>query len=79
MAEELITLEAYKEYMGVTNTQKDGKRSLLISLVSKLAKSYCARTFVDHVLVDKTEYFDARTEEVYLSEWPLIAVTSVKK
>ena len=78
MASDLITLEAYKEYMGLTNTAKDGKRSLLIGLVSKLAKSYCSRTFIDYVILDKVEYFDARTPQVVLAEWPVINITHVK-
>ena len=78
MTSDLITLEAYKEYKGLKNTDKDGRRSLLIGLVSKLVKTYCGRTFIDHVLIDKVEYFDARTPEVVLAEWPVISVTSVK-
>lgn len=78
MAADLITLEAYKEYKGVTNPDKDGKRQLLISLASKLVKNYCSRTFVDYIVDDKVEYFDARTSEIVLSEWPVISVTHVK-
>jgi len=78
MALDLITLEAYKEYMGVKNTDKDGKRQLLISLASKLVKTYCGRTFIDNVDTDKVEYFDGRVSEVQLAEWPLLSVTHVK-
>ncbi len=78
MATDLITLEAYKEYKGVKNTDKDGRRQLLISLASQLVKNYCGRTFLDHVDIEKVEYSDARTDEVVVKEWPLISVTHVK-
>lgn len=78
MSQDLITLEEYKEYRGVTSTDKDGKRTLLIRLCSKLVKNYCNRTFVDYVDVDKVEYFDARTDKVVLNETPVISVTHVK-
>ena len=78
MASDLITLEAYKEFKGLKNTDKDGRRSLLIGLVSKLVKTYCGRTFIDHVILEKTERFDARSSEVVLSEWPVISITTVK-
>ena len=78
MSADLVTLDAYKEFVGVKNTDKDGRRQLLITLVSKLVKSYCARTFIDFVTLDKTEYFDARTTEVTLAEFPVISITSVK-
>ncbi len=78
MAEDLVTLVAYKEYRGVTNPDKDGKRLLLISFVSQLIKSYCGRTFIDYVDTNKVEQFDARQSCVNLAEWPLISVVSVK-
>jgi len=78
MAEDLITLEAYKEYVGIKNPDKDPRRVLLITLVSKLVKSYSARTFIDYVTETKIETFDARTAEVVLSEFPIISITSVK-
>ena len=78
MATDLVTLEGYKEYVGVKNPDKDPRRQLIITLVSKLVKSYCARSFIDHVILTKTEYFDARVTEVTLSEFPVISITSVK-
>lgn len=78
MAQDLITLEEYKEYRNLTNPDKDGKRLLLIKLCSKLIKNYCNRSFIDYVSTDKVEYFDARTDKVVLNETPLISVTHVK-
>ena len=75
---DLITLEEYKEYKGIKNADKDGRRSLLISLVSQLIQTYCGRSFVGYVNTDKVEYFDARTTDVYLQEFPVISVTHVK-
>ena len=75
---DLVTLEEYKEFKGVKNTDKDGRRALLISLVSQLITTYCGREFTAYVNADKVEYFDARSTSVYLTEFPVISITHVK-
>lgn len=74
---DLITLQEYKAYKGISSDKDDDKTNLIITNISKLIKTYCGRTFVDYVNTDKVERFDARTSEVLLSEVPLVSVSSV--
>lgn len=73
----LITLDNYKSYKEITSDNSDDKIDFIISHVSKLIKTYCARTFIDNVTITKTEHFDARTSEVTLAEVPLLSVSIV--
>jgi len=75
---DLITLEQYKEYRSINSTANDGKFQSLISQVSALIEHYCNRDFTTYVGTDKVEWFDALTESVNLTLFPLISVTSVK-
>lgn len=73
----LITLQEYKAYKAITNDKEDDKITLVIDNISKLIKTYCGRTFIDYVTVDKIEKFDARVTEVTMSEVPLVSVSLV--
>jgi uncharacterized phiE125 gp8 family phage protein len=73
----LITLAEYKAYKGITNDNDDDAISMIIDNASKLVKTYCGRTFIDNVTVNKVEKFDARTAEVVLAEVPLLSVSLV--
>jgi len=75
---DLITLEKYREYRGINSTDRDGKIQALISQTSALIEHYCNRNFTDFVDTDKTEWFDAKTDLINLTVFPLISVTSVK-
>jgi hypothetical protein len=80
MAIDLITLNEYKEYAGISSTTQDDVIESLIPKVSALIKTICRRTFVDYVN-------DARIEvtsggygsKLFLKEYPLIAVTAVEQ
>lgn len=74
---DLITLDCYKDYKNINNPTTDGKIQSLITRVSALIENYCNRNFMDYVTTDKTEWFDAKTNIVYLKEFPVISVTSV--
>lgn len=75
----LISLSEFKKYKGITSTTQDGKLTELISSVSEFIKSYCGRTFIDYSETAKVEYFDGSSNyEVYLSEFPIISVSSVE-
>ena len=77
---ELIDLDEYKEYKDIKSTTRDGKIQTLISQVSALIENYCNRKFIDYSNSNspKVEWFDAKTNKVYLTEFPVIAVLSVK-
>jgi len=76
---ELIDLDCYKDYKGVTSTTRDGKIQSLITQISALIESYCNRKFVEHSTTDtaKVEWFDGKTNLVYLDEFPVISIVSV--
>jgi len=75
---DLIGLDEYKEYKGVKSTDRDGKIQALITRVSALIESYCNRKFTDYYTTPKVEWFDAKTNAVELTEFPVNSVTSVK-
>lgn len=74
---DLIELNDYKEYKGIKSTDRDGKIQSLITRTSALVESYCNRKFTDYSTNPKVEWFDAKTNEVWLTEFPVIAVISV--
>ena len=78
MAEDLITLAEYKAYAGITSTNQDAEIKAIIPKASALVKSICRRTFLDYACDVKTEQFPSGVEKIYLSEFPLIYVTSVE-
>lgn len=76
---DLITLECFKEYKGIKSTPKDGKLQSLISMISELVEHYCNRRFTsfESIANAKVEGFDAKTNIVYLTEFPVITVLNV--
>lgn len=79
MAKDLITLEEYKAYAGITNPNQDGLITSLIPKVSALVKNLCRRSFVDYIDDAKVEKFNGGLGSTYyLKEYPLIAVSSME-
>jgi hypothetical protein len=79
---DLITLQNYKDFQGLSGVQQDARINVIIDSVSQLVKNYCGTNLVDHYSSAKTEYFDikdARTTRVMLGEGPIRAVTSVQE
>lgn len=74
---DLVNLEEYKTYAGITNPNQDDVITSLIPKVSQLVKSYCRRTFLDWVDEQKTEVFNGG-EFFNLSEFPVISVSTVE-
>jgi hypothetical protein len=77
---ELISLSCYKDSKGITSTTNDGKISTLITRVSDLIENYCGRKFMLYSVSQtaRVEWFDGQTNEVELTEFPVISVVSVK-
>lgn len=77
---DLITLAEYKEYKDITNPNRDGRFTALISRVSDLIEHYCNRKFTLYAGSGnaKTEWHDGKTDIIYLKEFPVIVVESVK-
>ncbi len=79
---DLITLQQYKDFQGLTGVQQDARINVIIDSVSQLVKNYCGTNFIDNYSSAKTEYFDVKdnvTTRVMLDEGPINAVTSVSE
>lgn len=74
----MITLNQFKEYRDIKSSEQDGAIQSLIDSVEELVENYCNRSFTKYVSTDKIEYFDAKTNLVELTEFPVISVTHVK-
>ena len=79
---DLITLQQYKDFAGLTGVTMDARINVIIDSVSELVKNYCGTSFVDDYSSAKTEYFDihdGQTTRVMLDEGPINTVTSVSE
>ena len=79
---DLITLQQYKDFAGLTGVTMDARINVIIDSVSELVKNYCGTSFVDDYSSNKTEYFDihdSETTRVMLDEGPINAVSSVSE
>ena len=74
---DLITLQEYKNYMGINGPTQDTEIGATIPKVSQLVKNYCRRTFVDYVDEDKVERFSGG-EFFLLSEFPVTQIVDVE-
>lgn len=73
----LFNITDYKIYAKITSTEQDPKLGVLVTSISELVKSYCARTFIDYYTTDKTEYYSGSSNYFYTEEFPIISVTSI--
>jgi hypothetical protein len=79
---DLITLQQYKDFAGLTGVTMDARINVIVDSVSQLVKNYCGTSIIDDYSSAKTEYFDvldAKTTRVMLDEGPIRAVTSVQE
>lgn len=75
---ELVYLDEYKIYKGLTSTEDDARREQLILQISEIVENYCNRRFVDYASSPGlTEHFSALNTEVWLTQFPVIDVTYV--
>jgi hypothetical protein len=77
----LVTLQQYKDFVGLQGVQQDAKINVIISNVSQLVKTYCGTTIIDFASTNKIEYFNIQRgdDRVILAESPLIQVVSVEE
>jgi len=79
---DLVTKADYKSYKGIDHFKEDSKIDSLIAPISQLVKTYCSTSFVDYYSSAYTEKFDIMdpsTYELFLTESPLVSVTSIKE
>lgn len=75
---DLIDVDCYKEYKNIKSTDRDGKIQALITQVSALIENYCNRKFIDYsTSPGVTEWFDGKVNEVFLQQFPVIAISGV--
>jgi hypothetical protein len=78
MAENLITLSEYKNYVDISSTNSDAVINSLIPRISDFIKNYCNRSFNDFVFDDKVEIFNGDEPHFILAETPIINIVSVE-
>ena len=79
---DLITLQQYKDFAGLTGVTMDARINVIVDSVSELVKNYCGTSLIDDYSSAKTEYFDIKdnvTTRVMLDEGPVNTVTSVQE
>lgn len=74
---DLVTLQEYKNYAGITNPNQDTQILSIIPKVSSFVKTYCNRAFLEYVSNPKTEVF-AGGYRYLLQEFPVIQVLSLE-
>ena len=74
---DLVTLEEYKTYVGISSPNQDDSIQSIIPKVSQLVKTYCRRTFLDWVDETKTEVFSGG-DYLVLEEFPVLSVGGVE-
>lgn len=77
----LITVNEYKDYVGIASSDQDAKITSIIKYVSDLIKQYCNRNFIDNysgtAFTNITEYWNGGFTHYYTKEFPLVSVVSV--
>ena len=76
----LVTLQQYKDFAGITGVTEDAKINVIVPAISQAVKTYCGTSFVDYYSTDKTEYFDILddyTNAILVDESPLVSVSLV--
>tara|TARA_R110000772_G_scaffold66361_1_gene147844 strand:+ start:35924 stop:36496 length:573 start_codon:yes stop_codon:yes gene_type:complete len=78
---ELVTLNQYKSFRGITGVTEDSKLNVIIPSVSKLIRNYCGRSFTEYYATDKVELFTTKyaVSALFLEETPIVSVTSVEE
>lgn len=78
MGLDLVTLEEYKTYAGISSTNQDTAIEAIIPKASALVKNYCRTTFIDYVNDAKVETSNGGSTTIYLKEYPVLSITGVE-
>lgn len=78
---DLVTVNQYKTYRGISGNTEDTKLNIIVPSVSNLVKNYCGKSFIDFYSTDKVEYFSMKWPQnvVFLSEIPIRTIVSVEE
>ena len=78
----LITLQQYKDFTGITGVTEDAKINVIVPAISQAVKTYCGTSFVDYFSTSKVEYHDIHddfTNAILVDESPLVSVSQVQE
>ena len=78
----LVTLQQYKDFAGLSGLKIDARINVIIPQITQVVKTYCGTSLIDYYSSAKTEYFDIAdriTTRIMLDEGPIVAVTSVQE
>lgn len=76
---DLINVSEYKLYKGINSDNDLDTIISLIPAISTFIKSYCGTSFIDYKTNPKTEYWSEGGSYVFLKEFPVDTITSVKE
>lgn len=78
---DLVTVNQYKTYRGISGNTEDTKLNIIVPSVSNLVKNYCGKSFIDFYSTDKVEYFSMKWPQnvLFLMEIPVLQVVSVEE
>lgn len=79
MGIDLITLQEYKAYEGITGTTQDTEIISIIPKVSNFVKNICRRTFIDWVNEYKVEVYNGGSRSILLEELPVLQIQDIEK
>jgi len=72
MAVNLVTRIEFKQYMGISSTNRDSEIDVLIPLVSQLVQTYCRRGITEYAIsTPYVQYDNGGTDFILLKETPL--------
>ncbi len=78
----LITLQDYKTYAGISSVEHDAKLSSLIVYTTDFIKKYCGRTFIDNysegAFTEIIEYWSGGADSYPTKEFPIQEIVSVE-
>jgi len=78
----LVTLQQYKDFAGLSGVKTDARINVIIPQVTQVVKNYCGSSIIDYYSTNKTEYFtitDKITSRIMLDESPIVSVVSVSE
>lgn len=74
---DLIAADDLKAEVGVAGTGKDSQITGICGRVTQVIEDYCERVFVTAGAVTEYHSLVESTPDLYLSQWPIITITSV--
>lgn len=75
---DIVTLEQYKTYVGISSTNQNEIISQLIPQITAYIKTYCGREFVEFYNTDKVEIHSGGFDQLWPKEFPVVSITDLE-